>query len=335
MIIQIIYVKLIRGIHNIQTHHHGCALTIGNFDGMHRGHQYLLSNLNKISKKDKIPMMVMIFEPQPLEFLSNSKSPMRLSALRDKINFFIQYNIDYLLCIKYNYQFASLSAYDFIKKLLVHKLNIKYLVIGSDFRFGNNREGNHKLLYQASKKYNFKVINIINICHRKRKISSTTIRTAISMNNFKYAENLLGHQYCLTGKVIEGNKIGNLLGFPTANILYKQSNIPIKGVYIVLVYGIINNSALKAVANIGVCPTINGTKQKIEVHLIDICINIYRYYIKIIFCKKLRNEKKFSSIKKLKKQIKKDICNAKHYFTNKYNLLKINRESTCIIIKIP
>ncbi|MGP1957856.1 MAG: bifunctional riboflavin kinase/FAD synthetase [Arsenophonus sp.] len=305
--------KFVRGIHNIRAPHQGSVLTIGNFDSIHRGHQTLLKYLKKHAKHLKLPTMVMIFEPQPLEFFLGINAPARLTRLRDKVKYFIEYDIDYLLCIKFNLIFASLTPQSFVSQLLVKKLSIKFLAIGDDFRFGNDRKGDFKYLCKAAKQYGFEVVNIDSICNIGHRVSSTAIRQALLSDNLPLAENLMGHPYRISGRVVRGNQIGSSICFPTANIAFKCLNMPVKGVYIVEVYGLADHS-LPAVANIGTCPTVNKVYRQIEVHLIDLQIDIYGRHIDIILRKKLRNEQRFDSIDKLKHQIYKDIINAKKFF---------------------
>ncbi|CRK85483.1 Riboflavin biosynthesis protein RibF [Candidatus Providencia siddallii] len=307
--------EIIRGVQNIKAYHCGCALTIGNFDGVHRGHQFLLKNLKFKGKQLTIPTIVMIFEPQPLEFFtSNKKIPARLTHLRDKIKYFSEINIDYLLFIEFNKYIASLTPFDFISKLLVNKLDIKHLIIGDDFKFGRNRMGDFEFLKYASEIFGFKVTNTKSIYNIKTRISSTVIRKAIQENNFILAENLLGHPYRISGRVIYGNQIGKKIGFPTANLLLKHLVVPVDGVYIVEVHDGFNKKALPGVANIGKRPTLPVKKTQLEVHLIDENINLYGHYIDVVLRKKLRDEQKFTSLKYLKKQITKDVTMAKEYF---------------------
>ncbi|MGP1953102.1 MAG: bifunctional riboflavin kinase/FAD synthetase [Arsenophonus sp. ET-KM2-MAG3] len=305
--------KLVRGIHNIRTCHQGCVLTIGNFDAVHRGHQALLKHLKQQAKYLRLPTMVMIFEPQPLEFFFGKNAPTRLTRLRDKIKYFIEYNVDYLLCVKFNIIFASLKPESFVSELLVKKLKVKFLAIGDDFRFGKNRKGDFEYLCEAGKQYGFKVANTESFYNIGQRVSSTAIREALLNDNLTLAENLMGHSCRLSGRVVYGNQLGSSICFPTANILFKCLAMPFKGVYVVEVYGL-GNHPFQAVANIGTRPTINGVDQQIEVHLIDMQINIYRCHIDIVLRKKLRNEKRFASINELKQQIDKDIMAAKQFF---------------------
>ncbi|WMY97240.1 MAG: bifunctional riboflavin kinase/FAD synthetase [Arsenophonus sp.] len=307
--------KLVRGIKNILLKNNRCVLTIGNFDSVHRGHQKILNILKKISKTFQLPTIVMIFEPQPLEYFMGISAPSRITSLRDKIKYISKYKIDYLLCVKFDHDFSLLTAEQFVLKFLVKKLKIKFLAVGDDFRFGKNREGDLKYLNKIKNQYDFKIINIRTLYNFGSRVSSTSIRNALLNANFKLAEHLMGHSYRLSGRVIHGRQIGSLIGFPTANIDYRALVLPLKGVYIVEVYGL-SNKPLEAVANIGTCPTFNGINKKVEVYIIDKNINIYGRCIEIIFRKKLRNEKKFNSLEKLKNQIYCDIISARNFFRN-------------------
>ncbi|MGP1954784.1 MAG: bifunctional riboflavin kinase/FAD synthetase [Arsenophonus sp. NC-QC1-MAG3] len=306
--------KLVRGIHNINTYHHGCVLTIGNFDSVHRGHHTLLKYLKQESQRlGGAPTMVMIFEPQPLEFFLGANAPARLTRLCDKVKYFIEYDVDYLLCIKFNSIFASLIPETFVSQLLVRKLRVKFLVIGDDFHFGKNRQGDFKYLCKAGEEYGFEVANTKSFCNAGQRVSSTAIRKALLSDDLILAENLMGHPYRLSGRVVHGRQIGGAIGFPTANILFKCLVIPLKGVYVVEVYGLADHP-LQAVANIGTRPTVNGVDQQIEVHLIDVHIDIYGCHIDIVLRKKLRNEKQFASIDELRQQIGKDVMAARQFF---------------------
>ncbi|CAL1329244.1 bifunctional riboflavin kinase/FAD synthetase [Candidatus Providencia siddallii] len=306
--------EIIRGMHNIKAYHSGCVLTIGNFDGVHRGHQLLLNNLKLKGKQLNLPTVVILFEPQPLEFFSkNTKTPARLTSFRDKVKYLLEINIHYLLIIKFNKYIASLTHFDFVSKILVNKLNTKYLIIGDDFRFGKNRIGDFNFLKKISKIFNFNIINTESLCDSKIRISSTLIRKVIQKNNFILAEKLLGHHYCISGRVIYGEQIGRKIGFPTANLLLKRFVTPVTGVYIVEIYGL-HKKVLQGVANIGKKPTLSSKEIQLEVYIIDINMNLYGCYINVVLLKKLRNERKFKSLKKLKKQIIKDVIATKKYF---------------------
>ncbi|WP_406732685.1 bifunctional riboflavin kinase/FAD synthetase [Vibrio scophthalmi] len=297
--------ELIRGIHNIQPHHQGCVLTIGNFDGVHLGHQAVLEQVSLQAKTLDLPSMVMTFEPQPLELFAKDKAPARLTRLRDK---FVQLNkldIDRLLCVSFNTYFASLTADEFITDLLVKRLGVKFLVIGDDFCFGRGRKGDFAMLQQAGKRYGFEVVSTQSFCLQQLRVSSTAIRNALAQDDLPAAAQMLGRDYSISGRVSHGRKLGRTIGFPTANIPLKRCVSPVSGVYVVQALGL-GEQAIGGVANIGQRPTVNGVRQQLEVHLFDFQANLYGKQLEIVLLQKLRDEHKFESFDALKQQIELD-----------------------------
>ncbi|MBD1226352.1 bifunctional riboflavin kinase/FAD synthetase [Xenorhabdus griffiniae] len=313
--------ELIRGIHNIRARHHGCVLTIGNFDGVHRGHQALLKHLKQEGQRLGLPTMVMIFEPQPLEVFVADKAPARLTRLRDKIKYLAQNGVDYLLCVKFDKHFAANSPEAFVSQLLVEKLGVKFLAIGDDFRFGKNRRGDFHYLQQAGKQYRFDVASTASFCDSGLRISSTIIRQALQNDDLTLAEILLGHPYSISGRVVHGKQLGRTIGFPTANLPLKRLVAPVKGVYAVEVHGLGDNP-LPGVANIGNRPTVAGLGLQLEVHLIDTQMDLYGRHIDVVLRKKLRNEQRFASLDALKQQIANDVVAARDYL--------LQRSKSCI-----
>ncbi|PHM61846.1 bifunctional riboflavin kinase/FAD synthetase [Xenorhabdus ishibashii] len=304
--------ELIRGIHNIRARHHGCVLTIGNFDGVHRGHQALLKHLKQEGQRLGLPTMVMIFEPQPLEVFVADKAPARLTRLRDKIKYLAQNGVDYLLCVKFDKHFAANSPETFVSQLLVEKLGVKFLAIGDDFRFGKNRRGDFHYLQQAGQQYRFDVASTDSFCDSGLRISSTAIRQALQSDDLALAEILLGHPYSISGRVVHGKQLGRTIGFPTANLPLKRLVAPVKGVYAVEVHGL-GDIPLPGVANIGNRPTVAGLGLQLEVHLIDTQMDLYGRHIDVVLRKKLRNEQRFASLDALKQQIANDVVTARDY----------------------
>ena len=302
--------ELIRGIHNIRARHHGCVLTIGNFDGVHRGHQALLEQLKQQGQRLGLPVMVMIFEPQPLEMFAADKAPARLTRLRDKANYLAQAGVDYLLCVKFDPRFAANTAQAFVAELLVEKLGVKFLMVGDDFRFGAGRQGDFPLLQQAGKEYGFEVVSTPTFREGDRRISSTAIRTALSEDDLPLAETLLGHPYSISGRVVHGDELGRTIGFPTANLPLKSLVAPVKAVE---VYGL-GPQPLPGVANIGTRPTVAGVRQQLEVHLLDVTMDLYGRHIEVVLRAKLRNEQRFASLDALKQQIANDVVTARKFF---------------------
>ena len=313
--------QLIRGFHNLANHsvfQQGCALSIGNFDGVHLGHQNILARLNEKAKTLNFPSVVMVFEPQPREFFakksgnSTAKPPARLMRLRDKLKYLEKAGVDFVLCVRFSAQFAKLTANEFIEKLLVERLNVRYLSVGDDFHFGSDRSGNYQTLLNAGKTLGFEVEESHTHSFGRERISSSLIRDALSKDELTLAAKLLGKPYSIGGRVAHGNKLGRTIGFPTANIMLNRLVTPLQGVYAVKIEtkcGIYNG-----IANVGNRPTINGTKPLLEVHILDFNRSIYGEAVEVSFLKKIRNEVKFPSFEALKEQIEKDRQQAVEFF---------------------
>ena len=304
--------ELIRGIHNLRSEHVGCVLTIGNFDGVHRGHQAVLSRLQEQATQLGLPSCVMVFEPQPLEFFAREKAPARLSRLRDKYEAIAALNIDRLLCVKFDHAFAELTAADFIEQILVRKLAVKFLVIGDDFRFGLQRRGDFALLMEAGRQYGFQVLSTDTLLHDQQRVSSTLLREALREGRLADVTQMLEHPYTITGRVAHGAKLGRTIGFPTANIHLKRLVVPVQGVYAVQV--LIADAIHFGVANIGFRPTVNGTRSQLEVHIFDFKGDLYGKQLQIQVCHKLRDEQKFPSFPALQTQITMDARQARQWF---------------------
>ena len=305
--------QLIRGLGNLPQNLHACALTIGNFDGVHLGHQAILRHLRTKADELHLPMVVMLFEPQPREYFCTENAPARLMRLRDKLRYLKQAGVDMVIVAKFDRTFANLPAQQFIEDWLMRKLNVKFLSIGDDFKFGSKRQGNFALLQQAGEKFGFTVEDSRSFCLDELRISSTAIREALANDDLKLAEKLLGRPYRILGRVIHGNELGRTIGFPTANIrLHRQVN-PVKGVYAVRVR-LKSGAFFNGVANIGTRPTINGVNQLLEAHLFDFQGDLYGQWLDIELCHKIRNEMKFPSFDDLKAQIAQDVETAKNVF---------------------
>ncbi len=305
--------QLIRGLGNLPQNLHACALTIGNFDGVHLGHQAILRHLRTKADELHLPMVVMLFEPQPREYFCAENAPARLMRLRDKLRYLKQAGVDMVIVAKFDRTFADLPAQQFIEDWLVRKLNVTFLSIGDDFKFGAKRQGNFKLLQQAGEKFGFTVEDSRSFCLDELRISSTAIREALANDDLTLAEKLLGRPYRILGRVIHGNELGRTIGFPTANIrLHRQVN-PVKGVYAVKVR-LKSGAFFNGVANIGTRPTINGVNQLLEAHLFDFQGDLYGEWLDVELCHKIRNEMKFPSFDDLKAQIAQDVETAKNVF---------------------
>ena len=291
--------KLVRGIHNIQLEDHGCVLTIGNFDGVHKGHQRVIAALVAKAKVLNCAAAVLVFEPQPQELFAGEKAPARLCRLRDKYSLLAELGVERLICVNFTRKFASQSAQQFIEQLLVEKLGIKHLIVGDDFHFGKNRLGDFTMLAEAGKKFGFDVTDTASCKMANCRVSSTAIRQALEQDNLTDVENMLGRPYSIIGKVFHGDKRGRQLGFPTANVLLKRRKSPLDGV-----------------ANIGSRPTVNGIRQQLEVHIFNFNDDLYGQCIEVIIKKKLRQVMKFDSLEALTAQIKQDSEQAKQVLNN-------------------
>ena len=308
--------EFIRSISQLNSHHQCCVATIGNFDGVHLGHQAVLRQLEKKAKQLQLPMMVIIFEPQPQEFFASNTAPARLTRLREKLLAMHRYGVEKVLCIHFDSKFAALSTEEFIQQLLVKSLQVKHIVIGDDFHFGRGRRGNFNTLKQAGKSYGFTVESQNTFILDGKRVSSTRIRQALEQNNMQQAVRLLGRPYTFCGRIGYGQQRGRTIGFPTANIFLHRHVSPLLGVFAVLLYGI-DEQPLAGVANLGTRPTVADDQMLLEVHVLDFDKNIYGHYVEVEFVSKLRSEQKFTSFKALKQQIEIDVKAAKLIFSEK------------------
>ena len=303
--------KIIRGIDNLNNEFTQCVLTLGNFDGVHLGHQQLINHLIEQGKKLNLPTAVMLFEPQPLEFFSKQNAPARLTSFKEKVQLIEKLGIDYIIAVPFTQTFANMSANAFIQDWLINKLNAKYIVIGDDFQFGRDRKGDINLLQQYTQNNHFSVESMPTFVWNNLRISSTAVREALFNSDFELARCLLGRDYAIQGRVVHGNALARQLGFPTANIHLNRKKPALQGVYFVKVKNCCSNQYYHGIANIGIRPTIEGKKAILEVNLFDFSGDIYGQYLDVTFVCKLRDEKKFDSLADLKQQISQDVCTAK------------------------
>ena len=305
--------EIINGLHNLRSRHRGCVLTIGNFDGVHRGHRQLIDVLCEKAKALGVPSMLMTFEPQPREFFAGTKLPARLTRFREKVYLLDQTPLDRLLCLPFNERTANIEADWFAKDFVVDQVGAKHLVIGDDFRFGRGREGDFALFERYGQIHGYSVSAMSTLLQGEARISSTLIRETLAAGDFTAAANLLGHEYFIMGRVVYGRQLGRQLNVPTANIRLQRYRAALEGVYCVTVEGIAG-AVRHGIANIGVRPTVDGKEPLLEVHVFDYTGNLYGDLIKVTFKQKLREEQAFDSIDALKTQINQDIEQARHYF---------------------
>lgn len=306
--------QLIRGLTHLEPLQNGCVLTIGNFDGLHLGHRAVLENLAAHGARLGLPVVVLTFEPQPLEYFLGGNAPSRLTRLREKVIQFVALPVDMLLVMRFNRLLADCHAEAFIQQILIDKLNVKFLVIGDDFHFGKARKGNFALLQHAGRRFGFEVQDTPSFELDGLRISSTIIRDALEAGDLTLAAKLLGRDYSVCGRVAHGDKRGRTMGFPTANIEMFRKNTPIVGVYAVTMTGI-GDREIPGVANVGTRPTVDqGTRVILETHLFDFDQDIYGAYVEVHFKWKIRDEMRFQSLQHLQRQISLDVLQAKHFF---------------------
>jgi riboflavin kinase / FMN adenylyltransferase len=294
---------------NLNKKHCGGVIAIGNFDGIHLGHQKVINEARKKARKNKLPLGIMTFEPVPVMFFNSKIKNHRINSLDQKKTQLKRFKLDFLIIIKFNKNFSSLTAEQFIKKIINNKTKCKFLYVSKNFKFGFKRQGSVKILKKYEKLYNYKSLITKTYQINKKIISSSLIRKKIAAGKIKEINKLLNREWSINGKVIKGQKRGRTIGFPTCNIKLNDYIVPRLGVYAVKVKGSKFNK--KGIANIGYRPTFNGQKLLLETNIFGINKNLYNKEISISFKKFLRPEKKFKNLEHLKKQIKIDIKKAK------------------------
>ncbi|TPE49969.1 bifunctional riboflavin kinase/FAD synthetase [Maribrevibacterium harenarium] len=307
--------ELVRGIANIQPKHRGCVLTIGNFDGVHAGHQAIIARVKKLAQEYGVPAGVMIFEPQPREFFARETAPGRITRLRDKLTLLRDLGVDFVLCMPFNQRLRTLDAQQFCQHILSEGLAIRHLVVGDDFHFGCDRQGDFDYLSDYGSAHGFSVENTPSVMGESgERISSTLVRDLLLAGELKAAQQALGHPMIMSGRVVGGQQLGRTLGFPTANVHLKGIIPALSGVYAVRMQ--VADAWYDGVANIGVRPTVTAKYPILEVHLFNVALNLYNQYVQVEFCRHIRPERKMSGLEELKQQIEKDKQEALRFFAN-------------------
>ena len=304
--------EILRGMHNIRPRHRGCVVTIGSFDGVHYGHQVLLSHVVAKGKELGVPSALVTFEPMPREFFRGASVPARLTRFREKITLLCQSGVDRVICLPFNEQLVNVTAQTVIDSFLVTSLGIRYIVVGDDFRFGRGAEGDYAMLQAAGQRHGFEVSHLGTLLFDHERVSSTRIREVLASADFDVAEKLLGHPYFIMGRVVYGRQLGRELGSPTANIRLQRYRAALEGVYAVEVDGV--GDTRPGIANIGVRPTVDGREPLLEVHIFDFDEDIYGQLLTVTFRRKIRDEHQFESLDALKAQIALDIEVARSWF---------------------
>jgi riboflavin kinase/FMN adenylyltransferase len=303
--------QILRGLHS--TGIQSVAVTIGNFDGVHLGHQALLNELRAAAQTRGLQTAVVIFEPHPREFFTPQQAPARLTSLREKLELFSTMGVDRVHICRFDEMFAQETAADFINALH-EKLHARFVLIGDDFRFGSGRAGDFALVQKIGEERGFEVAAVHSVLHEGVRISSTAIRAALAAGRIRVAREYLGRPYSISGRVVHGDGMGRKLGFPTANIQLKHNLPPLKGIYVVLVHAE-GLGVLQGVASLGVRPTLKqDAKHVLEVHLFEFAQQIYGKHLRVEFLQKLRDEERFNGLEALTRQIASDVENAKRWF---------------------
>ena len=296
---------------NIKSSDKGSIILIGNFDGLHLGHQKLFKLAKNFKKKYSLKVGVLTFEPMPKMFFNNNLKNFRISNQKQKIDLLRKFKVDFVITKKFDKIFSKTKSTNFIKKVLNNKLNARFIFVSNNFRFGNKREGNVKQLINYEGECNFKIIKPKPLIKNKKVISSSLIRKLIQSGNLNKANRNLGRSWSIYGEVSKGRQLGKKIGFPTANIDIKDYVIAKPGVYAVKVQKNNSKKLIKGIANLGYRPTFNQKKILLEVHLVNFSENLYNKFLTVNFFKFIRSEKKFKNIEQLKKQIKIDLLKAK------------------------
>ena len=289
------------------------ALTIGNFDGVHLGHQALLNQLREVAKSRGLRTAVLTFEPHPREFFMPQQAPARLTSMREKLEFFAELGFDQVYVCRFNARFAQMTAQDFMHAIC-QKLAAKFILEGDDFRFGSKRAGDFALMNKMSAEYGVTVQAMSSVLRNDVRISSTAVRAALAAGDLLAANHLLGRAYSMSGRVVHGDGVGKKLGFPTANIQLKHNFPPLSGIFVVRVTGD-DMPSMQGVASLGVRPTVsNNGKPVLEVHIFNFFNEIYNKHLRVDFVHKLRDEEKYPNLESLTRQIALDVQNTKHWF---------------------
>ena len=296
---------------NIKKNHKKSIILIGNFDGVHLGHQKLFDSAKKHKKKENLKIGVVTFDPIPKMFFNKKLKNYRISNLNQKLSIFKKFKVDFVINKKFDKKFSKIKCNNFISEIIYKKLNPKIIFVSNNFKFGNKREGDVKLLKLLEKKYNYKIINPPTLKKKNKTISSTLIRKLLIDGKLNLANNYLNRNWSIEGVVKKGRNMGKKIGFPTCNIDIENYVIARPGVYAVKVNILNSNKILKGIANLGYRPTFNQKKILLEVNIFNFSRNLYNKKLTVEFIKFIRSEKKFKGIDQLKKQIKLDLKSAK------------------------
>lgn len=310
--------QLIRGLVNLRKIEQGCAVTIGNFDGVHCGHRAVIGKLAEQAGALNLPVVVVLFEPQPMEFFRPDSTPPRLSRLRDKIRLLRQLPVDYVLILRFDRKLSNWLPLEFVQRILAEGLNVKYLVVGDDFRFGRDRQGDFDVLRRLAGEFGFRVESTRSFNVAGARVSSTRIRDALGAGDLDRVKRMLGRPFSISGRVIRGSQNGRAIGFPTANIAMHRKKSPVHGVFAVTMTSYLARE-WPGVANVGIRPTFGGDPVVyLEIHLFDFEDDLYGRSVEVHFHEKIRDEIRFASVDALKQQIGRDSESARSILLKRF-----------------
>ena len=306
--------ELVRGLHNISRRHQGCVLTVGNYDGVHLGHQQMIGALKARAAQFRCPATVLVFEPSSKEFIDPDGAPPRLTRWREKFLALAAQGVDRLVTLRFDECMRAMTPQSFVDELIVRGLGTRHMVVGDDFRYGSNAGGTIETLRAAGQAHGFGVEQIAPFVFDGVRVSSTAVRERLELADYPGAERLLGRPYRMMGRVVPGRRLGRTLGFPTANLRLMRRKSPVWGISAVWTYGI-DSRPLPGVASLGTRPTVNGTEPLLEVHVFDFCGDLYGRAIEVEFVAKLRDEVKFDSLDAMTAQMQVDARQAREFLS--------------------
>jgi len=302
--------ELIRGIHNLRERDRGCVATIGNYDGVHRGHQHMIAAVRARASELGVPAVVVTFEPTPREFFEGPAAPSRLTRLREKLQALALYGVDRVVVLRFDRRMQGMGADEFVQRLLVDGLGVRHMVVGHDFHFARRREGTIDTLRAAGAAHGFTVAEVGQFLLEGERVSSSLVREALNRGDLERATRLLGRPYRMAGRVRLGKRLGRTLGYPTANLALQRKVVPLWGIFAVRVSGA-GLVDYPAVSSLGTRPTVNGTDPLLEVHLFDFDGDLYGQHLDVDFVARLRDEQKFESLDALVAQMNRDAAAAR------------------------
>jgi riboflavin kinase/FMN adenylyltransferase len=304
--------ELVRGLHNLSRRHYGCVLTVGNYDGVHRGHQQMIGTLKARAAELRCAATVLVFEPSSKEFIDPDGAPPRLTRWREKLLALADLGVERLITLRFDECVRAMTPRSFVDELIVDRLGTRHMVVGDDFRYGSNAGGTIESLRAAGEAHGFGVDQIAPFVFDGVRVSSTAVRERLERADFPGAARLLGRPYRMMGRVVHGKQLGRTLGFPTANLRLMRRKPPLWGILAVLVHGI-GSRPLPGVASLGTRPTVNGTEPLLEAHVFDFSGDLYGRTLEVEFVAKLRDEVKFDSLDEMMVQMNIDAARAREF----------------------